>query len=483
MSWADLVQESLKEGKVEGRKQRKTHKTTEMAENNLYTIIKVVRDEDFAEQIGNDLYFDLVDLDKVRSFRVQKQASFNVFKENVAKEFGIPAQFQRFWLWEKRENHTCRPSRLLTHIDEAQSVGVGQLRELHKVDELKLFLEVERGLEIRFEPKVKCFPIEKKLTFEDNELDNGDIICFQKASAIDTKKHIRYPNVLSYMEYVYNRQVPFCPSDIESEDEASLEEQNENITDEEMNDMIDEEINDMIDEDELLDLDDMVDVDVIGAIDKVISEGLSIIDFRYLQLDLPDQLLQELRDIAFKKDLVVKFKLGLAREVNFNVVKDKIEANADMLYSRELKQVHVVVNFLNKIEWMFEKLEKLEKERYAIKKSTDQDNEELKATRQKILLSKTSLDIHQTELNSLDTQIADLKAMLEKLQGERAKIVEIEAQEKAKITSLNKEVKSIFHRLAIDQVKLKIADQIPEAETELEGHEKVYKTLRAIPPF
>lgn len=41
MSWADLVQESLKEGKVEGRKQRKTHKTTEMAENNLYTIIKV----------------------------------------------------------------------------------------------------------------------------------------------------------------------------------------------------------------------------------------------------------------------------------------------------------------------------------------------------------------------------------------------------------------------------------------------------------
>ena len=154
-----------------------------------------------------------------------------------------------------------------------------------------------------------------------------------------------------------------------------------------------------------------------------------------------------------------------------------------MFYSRELKQVRVVVNFLNKIEWMFEKLEKLEKERYAAKKSTDRDNEELKATRQKILLSKTSLDIHQTELNSLDTQIADLTAMLEKLQGERAKIAEIEAQEKAKITSLNKEVKSIFHRLAIDQVKLKIADQIPEAEIELEDHEKVYKTLRAIPTF
>jgi ubiquitin carboxyl-terminal hydrolase 7 len=40
----------------------------------------VVRDEDLAEQIGNDIYFDLVDFDKVRSFRVQKQTSFNVFK-------------------------------------------------------------------------------------------------------------------------------------------------------------------------------------------------------------------------------------------------------------------------------------------------------------------------------------------------------------------------------------------------------------------
>jgi hypothetical protein len=40
----------------------------------------VVRDEDLAEQIGKDIYFDLVDHDKVKSFCVGKHTSFKVFK-------------------------------------------------------------------------------------------------------------------------------------------------------------------------------------------------------------------------------------------------------------------------------------------------------------------------------------------------------------------------------------------------------------------
>ncbi|OMO94426.1 hypothetical protein COLO4_16343, partial [Corchorus olitorius] len=66
--------------------------------------------------------------------------------EEVAKEFGIPVQYQRFWLWAKRQNHTYRPNRPLTPQEEAQSVG--QLREVsNKANnaELKLFLEVELG--------------------------------------------------------------------------------------------------------------------------------------------------------------------------------------------------------------------------------------------------------------------------------------------------------------------------------------------------
>ncbi|GLT87466.1 hypothetical protein SLE2022_055480 [Rubroshorea leprosula] len=49
-------------------------------EEHLCTTIKVARDEDFGEQIGRDIYFDLVDHEKVRSFRIQKQTPFNVFK-------------------------------------------------------------------------------------------------------------------------------------------------------------------------------------------------------------------------------------------------------------------------------------------------------------------------------------------------------------------------------------------------------------------
>jgi ubiquitin carboxyl-terminal hydrolase 7 len=40
----------------------------------------VARDEDLAKQIGKDIYFDLVDIEKVRSFRVQKDMLFNIFK-------------------------------------------------------------------------------------------------------------------------------------------------------------------------------------------------------------------------------------------------------------------------------------------------------------------------------------------------------------------------------------------------------------------
>jgi DNA repair ATPase RecN len=245
---------------------------------------------------------------------------------------------------------------------------------------------------------------------------------------------------------------------------------------------------------DLEEIDAMIDEDVIAAIDKVLSGVITLSlksqhavqgqEVSKLDPNLPEKLLQELRDIAFKDDLVEKFKEGLTPKVNFNAVKEKIDANADLFSSNQLEQVSVVVDLLNNMVRMFEKLENLKKELDSAKKSTGQDNEALKETRQKILTSRTSFTNHQTQLESLDAQIADLKAKLEKLQGERAKIAEVHDQEKNKITSLNKEVKSIFHRLANDQIKLKsVEDQIPEARTELENHEKLYRIFKATPPF
>ncbi|KAE9447957.1 hypothetical protein C3L33_20146, partial [Rhododendron williamsianum] len=94
-----------------------------MAKAHLYTTVKVARDEDLMEQIGRDIYFELVDHNKVRSFRIKRQMPFNLFKGEVAKEFGIPVQFQRFWRWAKRQNNTYRPYRHLTPEEEARPVS------------------------------------------------------------------------------------------------------------------------------------------------------------------------------------------------------------------------------------------------------------------------------------------------------------------------------------------------------------------------
>ncbi|DAD49566.1 TPA_asm: hypothetical protein HUJ06_000137 [Nelumbo nucifera] len=66
--------------RLKKEQEEKEHKKKEKAEAHLYTIIKVARNEDLVEQIGRDIYFDLVDHDKVRSFRIQKQMPFNIFK-------------------------------------------------------------------------------------------------------------------------------------------------------------------------------------------------------------------------------------------------------------------------------------------------------------------------------------------------------------------------------------------------------------------
>ncbi|KAJ8756255.1 hypothetical protein K2173_025067 [Erythroxylum novogranatense] len=277
--------------RLKKEQEEKELKRKEKAEAHLYTMIKVARTEDLLEQIGKDIYFDLVDHDKVRSFRRQKQLPFNLFKEDIAKEFGIPVQFQRFWLWAKRQNHTYRPNRPLTPQEEAQSVG--QLREVsNKANnaELKLFLEVELGPdfrpvpppeknkedillffkfydpfkeelryvgrlfvkgtgkpseilaklnemagfspdqeidlyeEIKFEPNVMCEHVDKRLTFRASQLEDGDIICFQKPLLPGSEVHCRFPNVPSFLDYVHNRQVVrFRSLEKPKEDEFCLE--------------------------------------------------------------------------------------------------------------------------------------------------------------------------------------------------------------------------------------------------------------------
>ncbi|XP_019461341.1 PREDICTED: ubiquitin carboxyl-terminal hydrolase 12-like isoform X2 [Lupinus angustifolius] len=274
--------------RLKKEQEEKELKRKEKEEAHLYTILKVARDADLHQQIGKDIFFDLVDHDKVRTFRIRKQTPFITFKEEVAREFGIPIMSQRFWLWAKRQNHTFRPNRPLTPQEETQSVG--HLRDVYNKTnnaELKLFLEdgqdfglirlpekrkedlllffklydtsnetlryigrlhvtgsgkpmdiltklnemagfaldeeIELFEEIKYEPRVMCEHVDKNVTFHANQLEDGDIICIQKA-LVGSGEQFRYPDVPSFLEYVHNRQVVrFRYLEKPKEDEFSLE--------------------------------------------------------------------------------------------------------------------------------------------------------------------------------------------------------------------------------------------------------------------
>lgn len=45
------------------------------------------------------------------------------WQEELSKEFGIPVESQRFWVWAKRQNSTYRPSRPLTMHEENIAVS------------------------------------------------------------------------------------------------------------------------------------------------------------------------------------------------------------------------------------------------------------------------------------------------------------------------------------------------------------------------
>ncbi|MCI10105.1 ubiquitin carboxyl-terminal hydrolase family protein, partial [Trifolium medium] len=124
-------------------------------------------------------------------------------------------------------------------------------------------------LEIRFEPNVLCMLLDKESTFQENELENGDIICFQKAPEMDCEKHFGYPDVPTYLTYVLRWKVPFSSSDKKSKDDETVSESSE-----------EEQIKNIIDSKEI---EAMIDEDVIGAIDRVLSQGITIQSMRSIQ--------------------------------------------------------------------------------------------------------------------------------------------------------------------------------------------------------
>uniref|UniRef100_A0A453K4J9 Ubiquitin carboxyl-terminal hydrolase 7 ICP0-binding domain-containing protein n=1 Tax=Aegilops tauschii subsp. strangulata TaxID=200361 RepID=A0A453K4J9_AEGTS len=86
-----------------------------------------------------------------------------------------------------------KPSDILTKLNEMAGFSPNEEIELYE--------------EIKFEPNVMCEHIDKKLSFRSSQLEDGDIISFQKPSIPGGDTQVRYKDVPSFLEYVHNRQV------------------------------------------------------------------------------------------------------------------------------------------------------------------------------------------------------------------------------------------------------------------------------------
>ncbi|KAA6424444.1 MAG: hypothetical protein FRX49_05656 [Trebouxia sp. A1-2] len=269
-SWKDIMldvsQNDIAEhvrSRLKAEAEEKERRRKEKMEAHLYTIIKVARDEDFKNQIGTHQFFDLVDNDKVESFRVKKQTTLAEFKQMVAEKWGIAVEQQRFWMWATRQNRSVRPSTPLApnsdenrvcDIREPAAGGFGrqgnqsevrlyleegpQAKGLHTIerDELlsllscmnpphpKAVLPGQVTEEIKFEPKVMIDKVDQRQTFHQAQLEHGDILVVQALPSPEEAKSLKYPLAKDYLDYVKWRiTVHFKKLDNPKEEALSLE--------------------------------------------------------------------------------------------------------------------------------------------------------------------------------------------------------------------------------------------------------------------
>ncbi|KAL5568700.1 hypothetical protein UlMin_025275, partial [Ulmus minor] len=64
--------------------------------------------------------------------------------------------------------------------------------------------EIQLFEEIAFKPNVRCEPIDNHVTFCSSQLEDGDIICFQKSPQSGSNEYCRCPDVISFLKSIRN---------------------------------------------------------------------------------------------------------------------------------------------------------------------------------------------------------------------------------------------------------------------------------------
>ncbi|RGB42725.1 ICP0-binding domain of ubiquitin-specific protease 7-domain-containing protein [Rhizophagus diaphanus] len=106
-------------------------------------IYEVVTVENFNKHQGFDLVnFVNPPLSKIHSHNVLKNTTYTTFKEKVSQCFNIPSEQVRFWVFVKRQNQTIRPDLPIPESSFNKSMEEIRMEMTPRRHELKLYMEV-----------------------------------------------------------------------------------------------------------------------------------------------------------------------------------------------------------------------------------------------------------------------------------------------------------------------------------------------------
>ena len=244
----------------------------EREEAHLYSLVRFSRVDDMIAQVGrpNSILFDLLDSSKVTPRRVLKATTLVEYREELAKEWGVPADQMRFWTWARRVNKSCRPAKLLEGEEEALTLaGIDDKRNDQNTQALHLFVETPQqgsnalhqrmpsvlllffklydpikqemrlvghlfcsvkaklqdykaamcamaGVradeelhtyeEVKFEPELMLEQMNMHQVLGTGELEDGDIVVFETASSVQQARAARQPHSTAHQYMQYRLQ-------------------------------------------------------------------------------------------------------------------------------------------------------------------------------------------------------------------------------------------------------------------------------------
>ncbi|PKB96417.1 hypothetical protein RhiirA5_506961 [Rhizophagus irregularis] len=116
-----------------------------MEERHLYLIVKIVTAKKFKVHQGFDLAnFDdcQYPLSEVFTYKILKADTYGSFKEHVSRSFNISTKQVRFWVFVNRQNKTVRPDAPIS--DSLSNISMEEIhaKMTSRQNEMKLYMEV-----------------------------------------------------------------------------------------------------------------------------------------------------------------------------------------------------------------------------------------------------------------------------------------------------------------------------------------------------